>query len=365
MCGLFGIFGPGIIDKDIEILKQLGLVSQLRGLDGAGVFEANTRSKILRDGYLEKGADAFSYFLTDVADTHKPKLLDNIYNTLYMGHVRAATKGIINDQNAHPFDVGRYVIAHNGTLRDKKYDHNSKADSMLMAEDINKRGILPVLKDLQGGSAYAMSIYDREENKFYLVRNSLRPLHLAYNTTRSVVYYASEHEFLKMILERNNITNSKYFYVKEHTLLSITPEDQTVGKDKIWTTETYTPTFKVERSKAAKGGRFLQPGDAWYDDWEFYAAQQEKQEEKKKEEPKREEKKIVNLSDRINQKEMEVKKRDDDELYWFQSKCSGCGAILDPLDKHLGHHNIENDTYKCSSCKIEEFANVNPGVSVH
>ncbi len=208
MCGLFGIAGPGIQMKDIEIFKDLGIVSQVRGLDGSGVYQVKANPTYNNNDFsaIFKSESTFAECLFEIDYTKKKKsssnLLESIAVDFIMGHVRAATRGLISDENAHPFELSNLVGAHNGTLRDKKYEDKNKTDSELMYRDISSRGIIEVLKDMDKNSAYAITMFDKVNRKVYMVRNEKRTLHFALNDSRSVLYWASEPEILRFVLRR-------------------------------------------------------------------------------------------------------------------------------------------------------------------
>src|SRR3546814_8848521 len=74
---------------------------------------------------------------------------NNVYQSLaFVGHNRFATKGKVNDLNAHPFHYGNIVGAHNGTLEksswdalDKKLGEDTDVDSQAIITSIATFGI--------------------------------------------------------------------------------------------------------------------------------------------------------------------------------------------------------------------------------
>lgn len=236
MCGLFGMQGPGFLLKDFKILKDLGIFSQARGLDGAGVYQVkSTQSNKgwLNHEDLYKTYTNFSSLYTDIEDNRYKKghselkyLFNNTQADLVMCHVRAATQGSIQDHNAHPFNFSNIVGAHNGTLRDKKYDDKNKTDSELMFADINNRGLVPVLKELDKYSAYAITMYDRRDRCLYFARNGERTLSFAFLEDRSVMYWASEGEMLKYALGRAG-EKAHHFNLRPFKILKVYAGDIT------------------------------------------------------------------------------------------------------------------------------------------
>lgn len=142
-------------------------------------------------------------------------------------HVRSATKGAITDENAHPFEFDKLIGMHNGTLRDKKYEHSDKTDSELMFQEMNDEGIIPVLEKLDPWSAYASVIFNKEDGKLYFVRNDQRNLYFGIHATRSVMYWASEDWMIREMVNRNTekLYKDEVFYFSPDLLYSVHPQD--------------------------------------------------------------------------------------------------------------------------------------------
>src|SRR5690606_22559653 len=142
------------------------VISQLRGMDGAGVYQVRTevykKAKYDFEGYY-KTSSTFNDLLDELEYTKNQHILNNISVDFIMGHVRAATKGSVNTKNAHPFIVGDRVGMHNGTLKDAKYFHVDKTDSEMMFMDMSNRGIPEVLQDLNKDSAHTIVVFDKYE----------------------------------------------------------------------------------------------------------------------------------------------------------------------------------------------------------
>lgn len=243
MCGLFGVMGPGIILKDLRIVRELGILSQIRGVDGAGIYQIKSAqhnyNKWQTHEKTIKTCENFSSLMTSIDDDKsRPEyrdILSNIQVDLIMGHVRWQTKGAISDANSHPFIFQTLVGAHNGTLKDKKYEDKTRTDSELMFRDMNERGIAPVLRDLDKFSAYAISVYDKNDHHMYFARNHDRTLAMAFLESRGVMFWASEVSMLKFILDRASekyraITLNPYvvakIYAPNITVANITKGDK-------------------------------------------------------------------------------------------------------------------------------------------
>jgi len=241
LCGNFGIAGPGIILQDLSNFRNMGYASQNRGMDGAGVFQVNTfgNAKKNRNELLFKSQFDFTYMEWE-AGTKAKELMNRVNCTAVMGHVRAKTRGDTSVENSHPFMFESIVGFHNGTLVDTKYNPLSeeKTDSELMFEDIERRGIVKVINELDEKSAYAIQMYNRDDRKVYFLRNEKRPLAFALLEDRHVLYWASEGGLLTYILNRVGLKH-KLFYLRAGMLVSIDPKTINSKND---------PVLKLEHS---------------------------------------------------------------------------------------------------------------------
>lgn len=237
MCGLAGMAGPGITSIDLRMLQDLMYVSGLRGRDGTGVLQGRTFRKSL-EYFVEKSRSEVSYFLWyhEYAKKGRNKVLDDVMANFFVGHVRAATKGRISDDNSHPFDVGRIIGCHNGTLRDKKYEDENKTDSEMMFQDINDRSLGTVLRDLDKDSAYAISLLDKRTNELIFVRNSQRTLYFTYHQKRKVFYWASEREMLLLCAARYGIEIGPINPFNTEVVYYFKPDEVQAGRVPNWRT---------------------------------------------------------------------------------------------------------------------------------
>jgi predicted glutamine amidotransferase len=247
MCGLLGMMGPGIQVKDYKILRELGFVSQIRGIDGAGIYQVRSQAfgkNAFKYEQIYKSPENWSSMMTEIDEHHGRKdkdyadLLKSTMADVLMCHVRWATKGHINEANAHPFNTYNIVGAHNGTLVDKKYEDNKKTDSELLFLDINHRmqekkgNILDVLNDLDVRSAYAITMYNRADHKMYFARNGARDLAFAFLKDRGVMYWASDIGMLRYILGRNGEGDANVMGFASHQVITVSSSDVTMANIK-------------------------------------------------------------------------------------------------------------------------------------
>lgn len=241
MCGLWGMAGPGITLADIDIFIDMGIASQVRGKDAAGIFQTkstNSARSYIEDGYKTVGTFMELLDDIDVAKKVHPNLLETVNVDVIMGHVRARTRGRNVYDNAHPFYTKTLVGMHNGTLNDVQYQHAVKTDSEMMFQDMEFRGIVPTLQNMNKNSAYAVSIFERESKTLIFATNGKRPLWFCNLKERGVIFWASEAAILRFALDRRGIPYYKPYPMPVNLVARLTPtkitsKDSTVAWTKI------------------------------------------------------------------------------------------------------------------------------------
>lgn len=136
-------------------------------------------------------------------------------NRVLIGHNRWATKGAVNDVNAHPFSHGHVHGVHNGTLTTQyplKDSHSFEVDSDNIFYNIEHEGVEKTVPKLKG--AFAIAMYDEEENQVQIFRNSERELGMAILNDGRTVIIASEFLMLEWVLRRNGVAPKDYTIVE-------------------------------------------------------------------------------------------------------------------------------------------------------
>jgi hypothetical protein len=197
MCGLSGLIiqaSNGFTNTHIQASMANIFITQLRGMDSTGVV-----------GVSNKG---FAAFLKDVGPPHIlfnndawKKFQDGLFSEgqLVFGHNRAATKGDVTIENAHPFACkkkdgkGKIMLIHNGTL----YPHQTlpglkdfNVDSEWLTDCVAKYGADESFKKINGPIASIW--WDTEDKTINIFRNHERPLHYAREKTSGDIYINSE-----------------------------------------------------------------------------------------------------------------------------------------------------------------------------
>lgn len=239
MCGLFGVMGRGINLPIREAYKDLIYVSALRGQDSTGVLAWGEGM----DPHVFKSVRTPSEFL-DLYGGRTGFLSSNAFD-LMMGHCRYTTVGKINHQNAHPFDVGRYIGCHNGTLESKSFVHKTKTDSEMMFLQMKNRGIKPVLDGMRGWDAYAVSIFDKQDKSVTLANNGKRSLGVAILKDHDAIFWASEYMMLHLALTRNRIRYDVFTLPKD-TIYRLDLDLIKAGNESPWTVQKLKPAPKED-----------------------------------------------------------------------------------------------------------------------
>ena len=233
MCGLFGAIG--ILGKEEKnALRNLAIIDILRGKHSTGMCVMDSKGVVSTFKRAVNGVDFQDFKQFD-------QLMVGTLN-MFLGHNRYATQGEVNNVNAHPFEFDNIVGAHNGTLRNySKLDGYTEfeVDSECLYNHINNNGIEDAYSKAHG--AMALTWFQLDGAKLYMVRNSERPLSYTYTEDGKCMFWASEAWMLAAALGRNNIKHGEILQVKENTLYTFDVPIQASGIN-----------FKLEMPKVKK-----------------------------------------------------------------------------------------------------------------
>lgn len=200
MCGLVGVISAGTLSsQEKKVFEELLHADMLRGDDSFGVINVLPIKKgasyykiANRAPIMEKEDPAFSKFMAETCVAR-------------IGHNRAATRGAVTSENAHPFSAKHVMLVHNGTLRENI--GNYKVDSEWLTNKIaNSDNVASTLSEVDG--AYAIIWHDSNEGVVNVARNSERPLYIAKSSAVATWYVCSEAKLLEWILDRNKVIHS-------------------------------------------------------------------------------------------------------------------------------------------------------------
>lgn len=194
MCGLVGIAGK-LEYADEETMRRLLVLDYWRGKDSTGIAAVRHGDKSFHVAKL--ASHPFDLF-----DMGKFKsALSAHASQAFIGHNRAATKGMITTFNAHPYVFDDIVGAHNGTLSVASHKDLEDAvgekfavDSQAVIKAISVLGLEETVKLMQG--AWALTFYDATDDSLNFIRNDQRPLWYAYSKEHNKLFWASEYQMI-------------------------------------------------------------------------------------------------------------------------------------------------------------------------
>jgi hypothetical protein len=138
-------------------------------------------------------------------------------NKVLIGHNRAATRGFVTEENAHPFDFGVVVGAHNGTLQNQTLldkDREWAVDSQAIFHHMSLHGPKETIEKIHG--AFALTWYNTEDNTFNVCRNKERPLVFTFSEDGKTLFWASEAWMLSVALSRCGIKHKELLIFAEN-----------------------------------------------------------------------------------------------------------------------------------------------------
>lgn len=223
MCGIYGIAkSPKPYTKKQskiakKVLRHIAIDSETRGSHSSGIASIGEQSNIYKS-LLPSGK-----FVDSKEYTTAIKSLDNGSNIL-LGHTRFATEGAIVKNNAHPFQVGGVIGAHNGCVYNiaemqTQLDKQCPVDSQLIFKSIDAtNNIQDAVADFD--SDFALSYVKNNPMILHLCRETNRPLSVAYVPQLETLYYASESDFIVDALLKAGIFGIDVVKLNKNTLYS-------------------------------------------------------------------------------------------------------------------------------------------------
>src|SRR5690606_20045698 len=193
MCGIIGTYHRSTLDANQKsVFFDMLMAGRVRGYDGTGIFNVSNgevsmmKSRGIPEVLMAK--EGWKEFWKKAIDE----------SNIIVGHHRAATKGVISDENSHPFQHGHITMVHNGTLSDGVKVEKDGVDSDALCKLIADVGWKDAFESITG--PYACVWWDANVKKLFFIKNYSRPLTICkFNGNH---FWASEKELLQWVLKR-------------------------------------------------------------------------------------------------------------------------------------------------------------------
>ncbi len=217
LCGIVGIFGePG--GKNVKVFTDMLQMDVIRGWDSTGIAVVDKKGTweytknvglpqvILSDHQVKHGM---------LGHKRGPAQM------LILGHNRAATKGGVSIDNAHPFEHNGIILVHNGTLFNwesiqQGAEQRFPTDSEAICWHISKHGVASMYEKMDGAAMLVW--WDDEHGRLNFLSNGKRSFLYGYTEGRKQLVFASEAWFIKGACKRNQmeLEDDKLYKVDDH-----------------------------------------------------------------------------------------------------------------------------------------------------
>lgn len=244
MCGLVGMAG-NIVEQDKQALMLLLRFDVTRGWDSTGLAVITAKNGDI-NVHKQVGPPEYLFAIDD--NFNEKGVYKGESGKVFIGHNRAATKGKVTPENAHPFIHDGIVGAHNGTLTSVstlESGYKFDVDSEAIFYNLSLYEQKSVINKIWG--AYALVWYDDSDEKLHVIRNSERPLFYTRRKDNDVIYWASEEWMLKIALGKARISHGDILPFDTDTLYTLDVSSVLPAKfrNTTWETEKdvkgYTP----------------------------------------------------------------------------------------------------------------------------
>ena len=221
MCGIVGVVSKhtnGLSNPEIDMFENMLFVDTMRGWDSTGVFGVDHLGNV---GIAKAAMHGPDFICTDEFKVFKRAAVKD--GVFVVGHNRAATRGSVTDDNAHPFYVDdKVVLVQNGSWKGshkhiKDVEVDSHAIAHLLADNADVEDAMK-----QVNAAYALVWYNVETEELCLLRNHERPLYIA-EFMHSGFMFASEVETIMYAAAKSNSPKFKKdpYQLPVNTLMTV------------------------------------------------------------------------------------------------------------------------------------------------
>ena len=189
MCGIVGVAGD-LTTRDERVFDLMLKFDEVRGKDITGVASIFPPLSQKDNSILKEAVPSHEFLKRKDYDRHRSQLA-----TCWIGHNRAATAGLVNEDNAHPFQHDHIIGVHNGTLDSWFLDcleggEEFGTDSEAIFYNIAKHGVDETIARLHG--AYALVWYDESDHTLNFIRNNERPFFYGFSDDGKSFFFGSD-----------------------------------------------------------------------------------------------------------------------------------------------------------------------------
>jgi predicted glutamine amidotransferase len=220
MCGIVGLISTKILDTThVNQFKKLLVMDQIRGKDSVGIISQQYAGVTYEKSVIDPVSFLEHRRVTPLLTGAKALI----------GHNRAATRGGISSNNAHPFNHGAITLVHNGTLRSNAVvTPHFTVDSESICYALSQKEpweAQQVIESLEG--AFALIWHDARDNSWNVAKNDERPLHYMNTIDKSLYWFSSEAGILYASTEQDmaNLDPKKHIHMfPDNELWKIKPD---------------------------------------------------------------------------------------------------------------------------------------------
>ena len=165
MCGI--ITASGSIPFSVDKLNILFAYNESRGKDSVGFYNEEDNIPFEKRVYKKMGRAS-----SELIPKYRWK-----ETNLFLGHVRAATKGIVNLENCHPFVFDNIIGCHNWGLLSKEYKLSTEVDmdSKVFFDYLSTYDDYKILEEFSG-AANVLWVDKKEPKKLFIFKHKDRTL---------------------------------------------------------------------------------------------------------------------------------------------------------------------------------------------